>query len=64
MKTAKKTTPHGYRIVCVILGSFVEIGGLNATRVFSDNEATEPLWSPNVFDLETVPWMHDYSTTR
>jgi hypothetical protein len=64
MKTAKKTTPHSYRIIRIILGSFVEISGFDAARILSNNETTKPLRLPNALDLEAVPWMHGNSATR
>jgi hypothetical protein len=64
MKTAKKTTPHSYRIICIIFRSIVEISGFDAARILSNNETTKPLRSPNALDLEAVPWMHSQSATR
>jgi len=63
-KTAKKTTPHSYRVLRIIFGSIVEISGFDAARILSHNETTKPLRSPNALDLEAVPWMHGNSATR
>jgi hypothetical protein len=52
MQVLKKTASHGYWVVIVPLRSLIEIWCPNPTRVLPDNEATEPLWSPNTLNLE------------